>query len=197
MLQLFNSSISFVETGKRSRIEFVCFGCFVISILRFNPTFLLRHLSLYQSTKTMPKIRKARGKPPPEGWDLIEGTLEEIEGKMREAEADSHEGKRKAESLWPIFKIHHQKSRYIYELFYKRKAISRELYEYCLKEKIADAPLIAKWKKQGFENLCCLRCIQVRDTNFGTNCICRVPRDKLEEGKVVECVHCGCRGCSG
>ena len=123
---------------------------------------------------------------------------------MREAETESHEGKRKSEALWPIFKIHHQKARYIYDLFYRRKAISRELYEFCIKasfniekkklsvktknivfhlssakliidlqEKIADGNLIAKWKKQGYENLCCLRCIQTRDTNFATNCICR------------------------
>jgi len=50
-----------------------------------------------------------------------------------------------------------------------------------LQEKIADQNLIAKWKKQGYENLCCLRCIQTRDTNFGTSCICRVPKSKLEE----------------
>ena len=56
---------------------------------------------------------------------------------------------------------------------------------------------LAQWKKQGYENLCCLRCIQPRDTNFNKKCICRVPKEKLEEGKVVECVHCGCRGCSG
>ncbi|KAH7643541.1 BUD31-like protein [Dermatophagoides farinae] len=148
----------------------------------------------------MPKIRtvRNRNRQPPEGWDLIEPTIEELEAKMREAESESHEGKRRTESLWPIFKIHHQKSRYIYELYYKRQSISKELYEYCIKNRIADAALIAKWKKQGYENLCCLRCIQVRDTNFGTNCICRVPRDKLEEGrKIVECIHCGCRGCSG
>lgn len=113
------------------------------------------------------------------------------------AETDPHEGKRINESLWPVFKIHHQKSRYIYDLYFRRKAISRELYDYCVSEKIADANLIAKWKKSGYENLCCLRCIQTRDTNFGTNCICRVPKAKLEEGRVVECVHCGCRGCSG
>lgn len=72
-----------------------------------------------------------------------------------------------------------------------------ELYDYCLNENIADKNLIAKWKKVGYENLCCLRCIQTRDTNFGTNCICRVPKGKLEEGRIVECIHCGCRGCSG
>lgn len=163
----------------------------------------------------MPKVRRSR-KAPPEGWELIEPTLEELEQKMREgklrfeyvelltrmhstfpAETEGHEGKRINESLWPIFKIHHQKSRYIYDLFFRRKAISRELYDYCVREKIADASLIAKWKKTGYENLCCLRCIQTRDTNFGVNCICRVPKAKLEEGRVVECVHCGCRGCSG
>ncbi|CAG0884029.1 unnamed protein product, partial [Cyprideis torosa] len=129
----------------------------------------------------MPKVRTKSRKPPPDGWELIEPTLEELEQKMREAETEPHEGKRKVEGLWPIFRIHHQKTRYIYDLFYKRKAISRELYEYCLKNNIADKNLIAKWKKQGYENLCCLRCIQARDTNFGTNCICRVPREKLEE----------------
>lgn len=107
------------------------------------------------------------------------------------AETESHEGKRKQESLWPIFKIHHQKSRYIYDLFYRRKAISRELYDFCLNENIADKNLIAKWKKAGYENLCCLRCIQTRDTNFGTNCICRVPKGKLEEVSVKSCFSKG------
>ena len=71
------------------------------------------------------------------------------------------------------YRIHHQKSRYVYDLFYKRKAISRgrsvlqyvlivtmftcccfrlffdflELYEFCLEEGYADKNLIAKWKK--------------------------------------------------
>jgi len=115
---------------------------------------------------------------------------------MKEAEVDPHEGKRKAESVWPIFRIHHQRSRYIYELYYRRKEISRELYEWCLNENIADRNLIAKWKKSGYEKLCCLRCVQTKDHNFATTCICRVPKSKLEDGKIVECVHCGCKGCS-
>ncbi|KAH0631976.1 hypothetical protein JD844_019937 [Phrynosoma platyrhinos] len=133
--------------------------------------------------KEMPKVKRSR-KPPPDGWELIEPTLDELDQKMREAETEPHEGKRKVESLWPIFRIHHQKTRYIFDLFYKRKAISRELYEYCIREGYADKNLIAKWKKQGYENLCCLRCIQTRDTNFGTNCICRVPKSKLEVVRV-------------
>uniref|UniRef100_T1IPB7 Protein BUD31 homolog n=1 Tax=Strigamia maritima TaxID=126957 RepID=T1IPB7_STRMM len=141
----------------------------------------------------MPKVRRSK-KAPPDGWELIEPTLDDLKEKMREAQVDPNDGKRRVEALWPIFKIHHQRTRYIYDLFYRRKAISRELYDYCIKENIADKNLIAKWKKQGYENLCCLQCIQTRDTNFGTNCICRVPKNKLEEGKIVECVFCGCRG---
>eukprot|EP00049_Salpingoeca_infusionum_P017436 m.352942 g.352942 ORF g.352942 m.352942 type:complete len:145 (-) comp16650_c0_seq1:287-721(-) len=142
----------------------------------------------------MPKVSRSR-KPPPEGWELIEPTLDELEMKMREASAESHEGKRKCESVWPIWRITHQKSRYIFNLFYKRKVISRELFEYCLKEGYADKALIAKWKKPGYESLCCVACIQTTDTNHGTTCICRVPKHKLPEGKLVECIHCGCRGC--
>mmetsp|Transcript_16648 Transcript_16648/g.28092 ORF Transcript_16648/g.28092 Transcript_16648/m.28092 type:complete len:170 (+) Transcript_16648:152-661(+) len=143
----------------------------------------------------MPKVRTSKTKYP-EGWELIEPTLNELEGKMREAEADSHEGKRKCESLWPIFRLSHQRSRYIYDLFYRRKAITRELYEFCINEGYADKNLIAKWKKPGYERLCCLKCIQSRDHNYQTVCLCRIPKKNLEPGKIVECTHCGCRGCA-
>lgn len=113
----------------------------------------------------MPKVRRSRAKPPPAGWDQIEPTLTEMEQKMRESklsffsrefhfepaapavENKPHDGLRKNESLWPIFRLHHQRSRYLFELFYKRKAISRELYDYCVKEGYADQNLIAKWRK--------------------------------------------------
>lgn len=63
------------------------------------------------------------------------------------AENDPHDGKRKCEALWPIFKIAHQKSRYIFDLYHRRKEISKELYEFCLEQGYADRNLIAKWKK--------------------------------------------------
>ncbi|KAI8799539.1 protein BUD31 [Cladochytrium replicatum] len=139
----------------------------------------------------MPKVAKARKKPPPEGWEAIEPIVSELTRKMREVENEPHEGKRKVESLWPIFRIHHQRSRYIYECYYKRHAISKELYEYCLKEGYADGNLIAKWRKPGYEKLCCLRCIQSLDTNYNTTCYCRVPKERMEEGKIIECQQCG------
>ena len=47
----------------------------------------------------MPKIRRSR-KPPPEGYELIEETLQELNIKMKEAENEDGEGKRKVEALW-------------------------------------------------------------------------------------------------
>lgn len=55
------------------------------------------------------------------------------------AETADHEGKRKNESTWPIMRINHTRSRYIYDLYYKREAISRELYDWLLKQGYADA----------------------------------------------------------
>jgi len=144
----------------------------------------------------MVKIRTVNTKKPPQGWDEIEPTIMELNQRMKDAENDPHEGKRKPESIWPILRIHHQRSRYIYELFRVKKQMSKTLYDWCLRENYADGALIAKWKKPGYEKLCCLMCIQQKNHNFGTTCICRVPKDKLEEGKSIECVHCGCRGCA-
>ncbi|KAM9987369.1 hypothetical protein ACTFIZ_005404 [Dictyostelium cf. discoideum] len=140
----------------------------------------------------MPKIKTSKKKYP-KGWDIISPTLDEFDIKMREAEANPYEGKRKIEVNWPIFRIHHQRSRYIYEKFYKNKEISRELYEFCLTEGYADKNLIAKWKKSGYERLCCLKCIQ----DLSHICICRVPKKELAKGTILECASCGCKGCAG
>ncbi len=140
--------------------------------------------------------RKLYGaKKPPKGFEKIESELIDLQIRLREAETDSSDNKRKNEIVWPILKLHHQISRLVYEA-YKNMEISKDVYNYCLEEKIADAKLIAKWKKQGFEKLCCLMCIQNKNHNFGTTCICRVPKSSLEKGKKFECVHCGCGGCA-
>jgi len=109
---------------------------------------------------------------------------------------EPHEGKRRNEATWPITKIHYERSRYVYELFYKKKAISRELYDWLLKEKWADAALIAKWKKPGYEYLCSLSAIDKRNSNFGTTAICRVPLHLRKPGSTGPSVSSGCISCA-
>jgi len=146
----------------------------------------------------MPPIRGTgrNRKPPPDGFDEIEDTLLEFANRMKDAETAPHEGKRKNESVWEIFRISHQRSRYVYDLYYNKEAISKALYDWLLKSGYADANLIAKWKKQGYEKLCCLRCIQAKENNFNATCICRVPKARLSKEQTVECISCGCRGCA-
>lgn len=50
-------------------------------------------------------------KPKPEGWEQIEPSLDFFENKLKEAVNEPHEGKRKAESQWPIHRIHYEKNR--------------------------------------------------------------------------------------
>jgi G10 protein len=44
-------------------------------------------------------------------------------------------------------------SRYIYDLYYEKEAISKKLYDWLLKNSYGDANLIAKWKKSGYEKV--------------------------------------------
>mmetsp|Transcript_107526 Transcript_107526/g.302661 ORF Transcript_107526/g.302661 Transcript_107526/m.302661 type:complete len:455 (+) Transcript_107526:82-1446(+) len=144
----------------------------------------------------MPRIRTLNTKKPPEGWDDVLPQLEEFQAQMRDAVNEPHEGKRRNEATWPITKIHYERSRYVYELFYKKKAISRELYDFLLQEKFADAALIAKWKKPGYEYLCSLSAIDKRNSNFGTTAICRVPLHTRKPGLTGPSVSTGCISCA-
>lgn len=85
------------------------------------------HLSSLRSSP-MPKIRTQRTKQPPEGFEAIEQILEgkldsvfaesvlisinpDYTRKMRDVEAELVDGKRKNETLWPVMRISHTRSR--------------------------------------------------------------------------------------
>jgi bud site selection protein 31 len=144
----------------------------------------------------MPRIRTLNTKKAPEGWDEVAPQLEEFQQQMKDAVNEPHEGKRRSEATWPITKIHYERSRYIYELYYKKKAISKELYDYLLQEKYGDAMLIAKWKKPGYEFLCSLQAIDKKGTNFGTTSMCRVPLHLRRPGPQGPTVNTGCISCA-
>ena len=54
------------------------------------------------------------------------------------------------------------------------QVMSRELFDYLVREKIADGPLVARWRKPGFEILCSMLAVQKGNHNFGTTSHCRV-----------------------
>ncbi|GMM31382.1 U2 snRNP complex subunit [Martiniozyma asiatica (nom. inval.)] len=101
------------------------------------------------------------------------------------------------ESQFNLKKLHHDKNRFLYKLFYKDATITQQTWDWMVKWKIVDVALVAKWRKQGYENLCCLACI---GSEGGKICICRVPlsvrKDLNEEGQADPCDKCACLGCS-
>lgn len=51
---------------------------------------------------------------------------------------EQHEGKRKNEALWPVFQITWQRSRYVYDMHYVYKAITKDVLEYCIRSVSAE-----------------------------------------------------------
>lgn len=103
----------------------------------------------------MPAIRHAsKRKAPPTGFSDIEDDLLIFTNKMKDAENTQSNNVPRHQALWPIFQISHQRSKYVYELYYEKEGISKELYEWLLKNGYADPMLIAKWKKTGYEKVC-------------------------------------------
>lgn len=136
-------------------------------------------------------IKIPRRNQPPEGFNKIQPTLKKFNDKLRNVEREEFNPSRpKHELYWDIHRIEHQKNRYIYSLYYQRKLIDKKLYLWLVKYKFVNNELISKWRKQGYENLCCLQCIGQ------TVCICRVPKSVSKSNETIKCVNCGCKGCA-
>ena len=136
----------------------------------------------------MPLPRKwNKKKKPPAGFEYVEPVLEALENELRDKVKESNMNKRKTESVWPVHQINWQKSRYIYDMYYTHKKISRKVYDYCIDQNLVDAALIAKWKKPGYERLCSTYVINPSNYKFGTTSICRVPLwDRSEDQKMAQ-----------
>jgi bud site selection protein 31 len=141
--------------------------------------------------------RRLKNKRIPEGFDKISEVIEDFEQQLKEAVVEEHEGKRKNESNWKIHRLHWEKNRFIYDLMYVRKVMSKELYDFLVREKIADGALISKWRKPGYEILCSMLAIQKGNHNFGTTSHCRVPmRMRAPQQRVTPDVQTGCICCA-
>ncbi|CAG9466840.1 unnamed protein product [Pedinophyceae sp. YPF-701] len=139
---------------------------------------------------------RIKGKKAPKGWELIEDALYEFEAQLKEAVNEDHAGKRRAELSWKIHRIHWEKNRFIFDLMYRRKVMSKELYDWLARNKIIDAALIAKWRKPGYENLCSILAIQKSNHNFGGVALCRVPlRKRTGQQRISPNVNTGCISC--
>ena len=138
-----------------------------------------------------------KAKKPPKGFNTLAPVLSALENELRDKVRESNAGKRNTESMWPVHQINWQRSRYVYDMYYTHKHISKKVYDYCIKNKLVDAALIAKWKKAGYERLCSTYVINSNNYKFGTTSICRVPlKDRSPEQMMAMDPTTGCRGCA-
>ncbi|KAL9190732.1 hypothetical protein ACHAXT_000438 [Thalassiosira profunda] len=138
-----------------------------------------------------------KAKKPPKGFNYLAPVLSALENELRDKVRESNAGKRNTESMWPVHQINWQRSRYVYDMYYTHKKISKKVYDYCIKNKLVDAALIAKWKKTGYERLCSTYVINSNNYKFGTTSICRVPlKDRSPEQRTAQDPTTGCRGCA-
>lgn len=145
----------------------------------------------------MAQRRFGKGARIPVGYDIIEPIIEALENELRDRVKESNAGKRNTESIWPVHQINWQKSRYVYDMYYTYQRIPRKVYDYCIKHKIVDTGLIAKWKKPGYERLCSTYVINPANYKFGTTSICRVPwSDRSETQRNAQDPTTGCLGCA-
>lgn len=138
-----------------------------------------------------------KAKKPPKGFNYLAPILSALENELRDKVRESNAGKRNTESMWPVHQINWQRSRYVYDMYYTHHKISKKVYDYCIKNKLVDAALIAKWKKTGYERLCSTYVINSNNYKFGTTSICRVPlKDRSPEQLTAQDPTTGCRGCA-
>jgi bud site selection protein 31 len=135
-------------------------------------------------------------KPVPTDFDVVSQTLTALENELRDKVNESHEGKRKNESQWPVHQLNWQRTRYIYDLHYKYNRVSKELVDYLIENKTIDGALLNYWRKPGYERLCSTFAVNTGNSKFGTVGICRVPAKSITEGTIVENDATGCRGCA-
>lgn len=143
-------------------------------------------------TLNTPMVRILQSPPP--SFAIVRDYLEAIEAKMecvlRDASTDGA-----SDVLWPIYRLHHQRSRYLFAM-YKDGKIEPSLYKYLCAMRYVDVHLVSYWKKPEYANLCCLHCIEHKPTDDKV-CICRVPERYLGKQCGTPCAACGCRGCGG
>ncbi|KAK1743769.1 BUD31 (G10) family protein [Skeletonema marinoi] len=139
-----------------------------------------------------------KAKKPPKGFNYLVPVLSALENELRDKVRESNAGKRNTESMWPVHQINWQRSRYVYDMYYTHGKITKKVYDYCIKNKLVDAALIAKWKKPGYERLCSTYVINPNNYKFGTTSICRVPlKDRSPEAKTAQDPTTGCRDVLG
>ncbi|ORD98129.1 BUD31 [Hepatospora eriocheir] len=100
------------------------------------------------------------------------------------------------EELKEILRLTTFKTKRVFQ-WYNGGFISESDYKKLINENKISKDLINQWKINGYQKLCCIRCIINNKEDKDKVCICRIPSECLKKiESFTECNYCGCRGCS-
>ncbi|KAI4291949.1 bud site selection protein 31 [Pancytospora philotis] len=134
-------------------------------------------------------------KSPPEEFSKVRDFLATIKQKMTRVEENARDGELKA-SVHEIYRLYRLRTWHLHQE-YLGGNFSARLYRFLVGQKYIDTNLVRHWKKNGYENLCCLRCIQPRGGGEKV-CLCRTPQKyRSTDDADLSCNCCGCNGCAG
>ena len=131
----------------------------------------------------------------PTGFSKVEDRLTEFEDEMREVVLAPSGHVPKSQSTWPVLRVSRERTRYLFHA-HRDEEIDDETLQFCINQGFAESSLIDKWSTRGYESLCCVRCIDTKNSNFRTVCRCRVPHSGNSDDTFTGCSLCGCKGCS-
>ncbi|KAH9249525.1 hypothetical protein BASA81_012698 [Batrachochytrium salamandrivorans] len=163
-----------------------------VVFLRFFPLLLVGHTQMSKFARV--------GKAPADFY-VVEPTLNALEDELKRCMQTTVQGNKRGESLWPIHQIDWQRTRYVHDMYYKFNRIDKATYDYCVRNRLINGPLSAKWLDLGYEKLCSLHAIDSRNFSFGGVSICRTPKSKLGDrkeddgGEPTRYIFNGCLGC--
>eukprot|EP00796_Vickermania_ingenoplastis_P000629 gene629-348_t len=87
---------------------------------------------------------------------------EEKEGGPTSAEPARDGSDAEAESemppLWRVAQINRDRTRYVFNAYYRQKLINKEVFDYCCEMQLIDSGLVKRWRLPGYEKLCCTAC---------------------------------------
>ena len=132
------------------------------------------------------RIRKLQDSlQPPSGWEDVMAVFLKLDHEYIVEDSRIPDDYIPREQYVRIVKADYRRTRELYIRRYVKKSISKELYQWIIDQNLVNKRLLNKWLEPGFENLCCLDCI---------DCACHKPFDKTR--KVEKVCSCLCHGCA-
>jgi len=99
-------------------------------------------------------------------------------------------------NFWKIYRLHWEKNRFIFDLFYNKKILSLKIMKSLISNDLVDKELLKIWTLKGYEIVCSTNVLKFTDKTPINTSICRVPltirsrKTYLFPDSKIGCISC-------